>query len=293
MFKRVLIIYFSGTGNTEYVAKKLAEAMENNGAQVDLVPVEKIHGSGEYPDPSKYDLVGFGYAVHSWEAPRIFFETLKAFPASKDKPAFLFKSAGDKELEGGSTARPRNILKRKGYRVFHEYNYLMPANVFVGYDDRFSVVELDLTDRITAKNAQLILDGKTRLQRNGPLKRLGSFLGVFEQIGSKRLGRRSFHTTDECNLCGACILKCPMQNISETNGKVKFGGNCLICFRCVYLCPKNAIKLRYFKFFVLKEGYDIRKIIRNRAEIEPMPETEILASKHYKKLYLHLKGELS
>jgi flavodoxin len=71
MIKNVLIIYFSGTGNTEFVAKIISESMEKSGVKVDLVPLEKIRASGEYPDPSKYDLVGIGFAVHSWDAPRI------------------------------------------------------------------------------------------------------------------------------------------------------------------------------------------------------------------------------
>jgi NAD-dependent dihydropyrimidine dehydrogenase PreA subunit len=145
--------------------------------------------------------------------PASYNETLKTFPEVSGKPAFIFKTAGDPLIEGGSTARIRRILTKKGFEVFHEYNYLMPANVFTGYDDRFSLIELDLTERIAERNASSILEGKKRLQKNGPLKRLGSFLAVFEHIGAKRLGKLSFYTTDACNLCGACVLKCPMQNI--------------------------------------------------------------------------------
>lgn len=38
-----------------------------------------------------------------------------------------------------------------------------------------------------------------------------------------------------------------------------FSMNCLMCLRCVYQCPENAIHPRLYRFVVLKEGYSISR----------------------------------
>lgn len=52
---KVAVVYFSSTGNTEQMAKAVAEGAEAAGAQVDLFPCEAFAGNVE-----DYDALAFG-----------------------------------------------------------------------------------------------------------------------------------------------------------------------------------------------------------------------------------------
>ncbi|MDR2606482.1 MAG: flavodoxin domain-containing protein, partial [Oscillospiraceae bacterium] len=50
------IIYWSGTGNTEAMAKAIAAGLKTKGAEADLLPVEKVDASVA----DKYEKFAFG-----------------------------------------------------------------------------------------------------------------------------------------------------------------------------------------------------------------------------------------
>ena len=52
----ILLVYWSGTGNTEIMAEKIKEGMENAGATVDMKTVDQVDPS----DVSDYDKIAFG-----------------------------------------------------------------------------------------------------------------------------------------------------------------------------------------------------------------------------------------
>jgi len=61
----VLVVYGTGTGCTEGVARRIGETVAKRGARVDVVPAK------DAPDPSAYDavIVGSGVRAGSWHAP--------------------------------------------------------------------------------------------------------------------------------------------------------------------------------------------------------------------------------
>ncbi|MDY0295188.1 MAG: flavodoxin [Acholeplasmataceae bacterium] len=52
----VLMVYWSGTGNTEIMAEKIKEGLENAGASVDFKTVDQVEPS----DVANYDKIVFG-----------------------------------------------------------------------------------------------------------------------------------------------------------------------------------------------------------------------------------------
>ena len=59
---------------------------------------------------------------------------------------------------------------------------------------------------------------------------------------------------DKCISCKMCMVKCPVNNFIEENGKPKAQGKCTCCYRCISNCPKQAITL------IGKEIYEQSKI---------------------------------
>ena len=52
---KVLVVYYSSTGNTEQLAEAVAQGAKNKGADVDLVSVDSFSGKA-----SDYDAIAFG-----------------------------------------------------------------------------------------------------------------------------------------------------------------------------------------------------------------------------------------
>jgi len=259
------IFYFSGTGNTKMVAKLLATEFNRYVRVVDVIAIDELLKTNKTTEIEKYDVIGFGYPVHALNAPHIFFDFIEQLQAGKQKKTFIFKSAGDPFMKGGSTALVRKALQKKGYDVFYERLFVMPANVLVRYPDRL-IKQLCNTTVQRAKTMvnEVILE-TTKFQKNTFFSTfLTAAFSSMENFGARFFGK-NLHVSGSCNLCGICISNCPTNNITKQKGHIRFHSKCNLCMRCIYRCPVNAISPRFLKFFLISPWYEIQTIVDNPA----------------------------
>ena len=245
---KILLIYFSGTGNTKRIAELYKSAFENNGAEVTQA---ELPTESEY-DVNAYDLIGFGYPIHGFNAPKLILQTCKALPKrdkKKDgvKNAFIFKTSGEPvRMSDVSSLKMRRILKSRGYKVNNEYQYVMPYNIIFRHTDNEAYRMWTVAKALVPADVAEILRGETRLPKK-------IFMGGFlawtlrcEHWGAHIIGKL-FKANKDCVKCGKCEKLCPMHNIriieKGKDKKVKFGCKCIICMRCVQACPKAAINM--------------------------------------------------
>ncbi len=88
---KTLVTFFSKTGNTEKVAKTIAQAIES---EIDLKPVEGVESAEEY------DVIFCGFPVHAHSVPMPVQHLIKSLPAGKK--IALFTTHGS--LRGGELA---------------------------------------------------------------------------------------------------------------------------------------------------------------------------------------------
>ena len=51
----------------------------------------------------------------------------------------------------------------------------------------------------------------------------------------------AFKITDDCIGCGACASECPVEAITEGDGKYEIDANtCIDCGNCAEVCPVSA-----------------------------------------------------
>jgi ferredoxin len=255
------IFYFSGTGNTELVAERFAEEFRQRGVTADLARIETFTQRRTPLDLGRYDLIGLGFTIHAWNAPRIVYDFLRLLPQASGQRVFLFKCPGDPFANGGSTLPLRRGLARKGYPVTHESLFIMPSNLIVPYPTSLSKQLYDIARRRASYYVSELLAGKTRLIQDTSLARLLTAFSPFEQWGT-RLLRLHWHVDGACTGCALCARCCPTANIQMIAACPRYGWRCLGCLRCIYLCPVKAIHLRWGLGWVpLKEGYDIRALL--------------------------------
>lgn len=59
---------------------------------------------------------------------------------------------------------------------------------------------------------------------------------------SVMISAKAFTVTDKCIGCGKCAERCPLNNVTLSDGKPVRGKNCTHCMACIAGCPQEAVE---------------------------------------------------
>ena len=260
---KIGLFYFSGTGNTEIIAELLEKELAKAGYEVESKRIEDVRKSKAMFNPEDFDLIGIGGPVVAFSAPRIVLKFMKALPKAGGKKLFIFRTAGGVAPQNyHASASMIRIARRRGYDVFYQRLFSLGSNWVVRFDDEITrrLYQADI-HKVEIMCRELV-DGKGRfLEAPFSAKALSVSLMLLEKMIVPFMAK-DYTVSKDCNQCGICVKKCPMENIRSTAGKIRFGFSCTWCLRCIYACPKRAITPRLFSFIALKEGYNPRAILK-------------------------------
>ncbi len=251
-----MIFYFSGTGNSRWVANALGITL---GEPVVSMAEELKTGKKEIVCPLREDeKVLFVYPVHSW-GPAVpvvrFIEKLRLTGYDK-QPVYSVSTCGD---ECGYTADiMRKELDKRGINLTEGYSVIMPNNYILlpGFDvDSKEVEEQKLQEApaAVAAIADAIRENKkVNIYKKGSLPRLKSYC-IYPLFANFAIGKNSFRVTDGCISCGLCERVCPTGTITLADGKPVWSDTCVQCVACIHRCPVRAIE--YGKITLKKGRY--------------------------------------
>ena len=212
-------MFFSGTFNTLKAARLVCGALENRGVKPKVCEVRKPSGDG-IPSPEGYDLVGFGYPVHAYNAPQVFVDFIRRLPPL-NRRAFIFKTSGEPfRMNNASSCLVYRLLDRKGYDVRLESHMLMPYNIMFRYPDALAKQMYLYTQAQSGLLALRLLKGERDKIRFTWGHRLLAFLMRIEWPGAKLNGVLYGVDRKKCTQCRSCISMCPANNIRMENGKI-------------------------------------------------------------------------
>lgn len=268
--KAVAIFYFSGTGNTEIVAQLIQAEFTRQQIAVDIFRIEDILKSKKNPTLAHYDLIGIGSPVIGFGTPKIvhqFVQTLPECTGRTGTKVFIFKTAGGVSAPNYNASKPTiRKLAKKGYQVFYERIFAISCNWAIKYADNTTRKLYEVTKRKVEIMCQELLAGKERIYKTGfGLKLAMEIFMAMVPFFMSRVGK-DYYVNRFCNDCSLCIRHCPMENIYQKKAKIKFKNKCLSCMRCVYSCPMHAINLKLWAFFIIRGGFDLRKILSKPAD---------------------------
>jgi ferredoxin len=240
------IAYFTGTGNSLFVAEKIAERAGNT----ELVPIAAAL-KGKRKQPEKLGIV---CPVYMHRLPHIVMDYVKAL----DHVAYLFLVGVNAGEIGRVFSITRKLLKgkdvefRAGFSIEMPSNYL-PFGQAVSGEERTALYEAAAGR--AADIADMVSRGAGQFDREGSFFSTRIFPGLMYGMGHKyiRYLAKSFFADASCNGCGLCMDICPVGNIAMKEGRPVWGKNCQQCFACLNYCPKNAIQ--YGKSTAGRERY--------------------------------------
>jgi len=235
-FNLINFYYFSGTGNTLLIVKKMKEVFERNGIRANLNRIEKS-------DPGKVDpnsLIGLAFPVAMQGTYPFVWDFIKALPKANGTPIFMVDTLH--AFSGGVVGPVRKIVEKKGYRPLGAMEIVMHNNLFppkVIAKKKEIIIRKALEE--AQKYTEQILNKRSRWGRIPLLSDIMSKISQKEGTwGFIRKVRSLKVNTSKCVKCGLCVKLCPVQNI-EMEEFPEFQDKCVICMRCVSFCPHRAI----------------------------------------------------
>ena len=250
---KILICYFSGTGNTKRVVDKFAECLKENENEVTLQRVEHEFNL----NIEDFDLIGFGYPVHAFNAPEIilkFVKKLKKLENKKD--CFIINTSGEPlKLNNISSLKLTSLLKKKNMIAKYEYHYVIPYNIIFRHTDRMAYRMWETAKKVIPLDVKELLEKKPAKLKKVFMGRFLAYIFRIEHWGGKFNGKH-YKVLPECINCNCCVNICPTKNITVKDGGLHFGKNCIMCMRCSFLCQKNAIKIGFFNKWKVNGVYN-------------------------------------
>lgn len=258
--KRLLLLYYTGTYNTRLLAKEIAKSLSD---EYEVTSIE-IDSKTEAVSLSDYDAIGLGYPIYAFNAPSFFIKYLKKLKFDPSKSYFIFKDSGESfRMNNASSRRIIKLFKKNRIKDYSEYHFLLPYNIHFKFADAF-VYQLIQED----KKLLTVLKSDLKTGTNRHLKS-----NIFYNIASKILRIQTFggylnsffYKVDKkkCIDCNLCINSCPVGNIYRKKGKIKFKHHCLMCMRCSFYCPKDAISIGLLNSWRVNGAYNFKNILNN------------------------------
>lgn len=256
MYDNVGILYFSGTGNTRYVANHLKAEFEAKSAKVTLIDMASISPSEFNADD--YDLIAIGYPMHAFNPIKYAANFVKKLPKMENqKPVFIFQVTGGYEKPSNEIVK--KYLRKNGYKVIYEELFVMPSNMVVYTSAREAVILCYDMEKTATKAVSDIFYGNISLAKIPLWLRFVYFINRGEYWSIKFLGKLLIADKKKCTMCMKCVNNCPVGNISSDGQSIKFGWKCIFCMKCIYSCPTRAITLRGIPKLILNEDFSIEK----------------------------------
>lgn len=242
-----MIFYFSGTGNTHWAAKTIAEAINE---RLLFIPEEMKEKCVYTLDDN--EIVGFCFPVHGWMPPKIVRKFIEKLTITNVSDHFCFSLCTCGDDIGEAMSVFDKDLKKKSIVAMSQFTLIMPESYVCLPGFNIDKPEKEQMKITTAKKELQefirIINSRTK-----GIKRLVP--GAMPMTKTYLLGSafnrwmikdKPFKVNkDKCVKCGICAKACPVCNIEYEAGKIpiwKHDGTCTNCMACYHHCPAHAIE---------------------------------------------------
>ena len=233
-----MVVYFSGTGNSRYVAKQIAE--KTGDTIYDAAECIRLKIGDTLASAKPFVFVAPVYVA----APPLDFMDFfkKCHFEGNQKVYFLMTCAG---AMGASPVYCKELANDKGLEYMGTASVILPQN-YIAY---FSMKSPEENSRILENAQPAIASLAQHIAAGNPFPDLKA--KAWEVISTKMILKpyykwfitaKQFRVTETCIGCGKCEKVCPLGNIRMNEKLPSWADRCTHCMACINLCPMDAIE---------------------------------------------------
>lgn len=236
-----MIFYFSATGNSKYVAERIAKATADKTEDI----MGYVNGDKKEYILKEGENIALVSPTYAWGIPSVVVEFLKKLQfQTKMKPYFYFVATYG--TTPGNSGRIANQYVKENLKVSFDafYSIKMP-------DTWTPIFDLSNKEKVAAKNedAEILIDKviqRIQKQEHGDFmdNKVPRFTKVIYKPYYNHMRKtKNFTVDDSCIGCKLCEKKCPVSAIEIRDGKpLWIKEECTMCLGCLHRCPKFAIQ---------------------------------------------------
>lgn len=233
-----MIFYFTGTGNSEYIAKRIGRAADDTVLNLaNFLPASDTY---RFSSIMPWVIVA---PIYAWRIPRVVSDWFSQVTLTGSKKVYFVVTCA--EDAGNARKYAEKLCVKKKLEFMGCASIKMPTNniamfqtpthaeaqkiILDAQPDIQSVCDT-ICKGLKIPPEPVSLQGKVKSQMLN-----GFFYASFVKT-------KDFYATDSCISCGRCEKVCPLKNIRLVDGKPVWGANCTHCMACINDCPKEAIE---------------------------------------------------
>ena len=230
-----MIYYFSGTGNSKWIAEELAR--RTGDTAINIASLSKDGPTGITAQSGAR--IGIVFPIYAWGAPLLVERFCKSISVCEGAYTYAVCTCGD---EAGSAMK--RFKRDLPYRS--AWSFAMPNNYIPGFDvdsEALAQQKISAARERLGLVAEQILAGKTVYDVcAGTAAGLKTAL-IRPMFNTFARRTKPFYATNACNGCKICERGCPVGAIAMQQGKpVWVRKHCTQCMACINRCPKMAIQ---------------------------------------------------
>jgi NAD-dependent dihydropyrimidine dehydrogenase PreA subunit/flavodoxin len=236
---RIALLFFSGTGNTHWLAETLSASLIEKGGVLSVFDLEEdieFHAKD-------YDTILVAHPVYGAHVPRLVCDKVQILIQGNISLSVIATYAYVNAL--GYFAEKKALGRSiDSYFSVKMFNNISTPKMRLG----IKTIEKRLSSKAALekkieKISTMIMQKRHRIQGIGPQLLVG--------IRIRKAFREGLHThyktlgvdPERCTLCGLCVRECPTHSIIEENAVFTFHATCTACMRCYNHCPTQAITI--------------------------------------------------
>ncbi len=230
-----MIIYFSGTGNSKYIAKKIAE--ETNDVAISITDIkEKII----LQDNEQFGIVT---PTYFWRLPSIVEDFFENIIINTSANFYVYYIATYGTTSGQTDYYIKKYLKKKKIKLNASYSIKTVDNWTVEFNVNDHLLVNKILDDEKSQIDDIIkqIKNKTKVFINKDKKTKFMCAGAKYFYNKARLTTH-LNVNEKCVGCGLCEKNCPVNAIKINYDKPEWIlKKCTLCFKCIHTCPQFAI----------------------------------------------------
>lgn len=234
----IMILYFSGTGNSEYVAKYIAEKIEDDIENL----FDRIRREDYSPMESERPWIVVT-PTYAWGIPKVVEMFLRKTDFNGNQEMYFVMTCG--QDNGCAGKYLYKMCDGVNLKYMGCTEIVMPDNYIVMFKaptEEESLKIIEDSQRDIDEAIKYISAGETFPEKKVHLLDRITSGPVNKGFNNFYIKADKFKATDACVHCGVCEKVCPLGNIHYINERPIWGDKCTHCMACISRCPQKAIE---------------------------------------------------